>query len=236
MRAMELPALLGQGVLVNWVDVPPDLEVAFNDWYTHEHVPERVGIPGFRRGRRFVRTGPPPHDEGKYLTIYETEDLDVLQSAPYMERLNDPTPETTRMVASLTYFSRTACRVTASAGRGTAGHVATIELGPSAGGADRVRDWLTGAFAQLRTFLDVVAIHLFEPDLGVTSAKDQTAEGKQTGETPPVRWIVLAELSDRSRADRVHEVLCGPEGLPQIGIEDPVFATFETMMALVSLE
>lgn len=230
---MMLPALLGTAVMVNWVDVPPELEDAFTEWHTHEHMPERVAIPGFRRGRRFVRTGPRPHDPGKYLTIYETADLEVLRSAAYLARLNDPTAQTTRMVSSLSYFSRAVCRVTTSAGHGTAGNVATIEFGPTDLQVTAVREWLAEAFAALRASHHVVAAHLFESDPEVTNAKDQTAEGTQTAAAHTLRWMVLAELTDKGRADPVHTALCGPASLLRMGIDDLTFRTFETMSELL---
>ena len=48
-------ALLGKGALANWHDVPDDAHADFNAWHTHEHIPERVGVPGFLRGRRVIQ-------------------------------------------------------------------------------------------------------------------------------------------------------------------------------------
>ena len=37
-----------------WTDIAPEEEAAFNEWYTSEHMPDRVlRVPGFTRGRRF---------------------------------------------------------------------------------------------------------------------------------------------------------------------------------------
>lgn len=65
---------------------------AYNSWYSYEHVPERLAVPGFRRCRRFRAHGPGPLTT--YLTMYDLTDLSVLTSPAYLERLNNPTPLT----------------------------------------------------------------------------------------------------------------------------------------------
>ena len=38
-----------------WADVEASGEADYNDWHTREHMPERCGVPGFLRGRRWPR-------------------------------------------------------------------------------------------------------------------------------------------------------------------------------------
>jgi hypothetical protein len=45
----RIPAILGKAVLLAWTDVPVVNEVEFNEWYSFEHIRERIGIPGFKR-------------------------------------------------------------------------------------------------------------------------------------------------------------------------------------------
>ena len=45
-----------------------------DDWHTHEHLPERLSIPGFLRGTRWVALQGQP----RYLVLYEVERLDTL--------------------------------------------------------------------------------------------------------------------------------------------------------------
>jgi hypothetical protein len=125
-----MKALLGKGVLAVWNDIAPELEAEYNDWYTNQHLPERVGIEGFLRGRRFRRVS-----EGgpRYFTLYEVENTDVLKSAPYMERLNTPTDWTKKVAPQFQNSTRTACSVTTSVGRGIGGYATTIEVGAAAG-------------------------------------------------------------------------------------------------------
>ena len=41
-------------VLVIWHDLLPEAKIEWEQWHTHEHMPERVGIPGFLGGRRYM--------------------------------------------------------------------------------------------------------------------------------------------------------------------------------------
>src|SRR5256886_6362022 len=133
-------SFLGSAILAFWADVEPAGEADFNDWHTREHMPERVGVPGFLRGRRYVAvTGAP-----KYFMMYETESLGTLASPAYVERLNNPTPWTRKSLAIFRNSNRTACRNTLSIGRGVGGAMATIRLGPAAGRVQALRQGLAG--------------------------------------------------------------------------------------------
>ena len=63
--------LLGSGVLAIWNGVAPGYEAEFVEWHVKEHIPERVGVPGFLRGRRYVAVDGAP----AYFNFYETENL-----------------------------------------------------------------------------------------------------------------------------------------------------------------
>jgi hypothetical protein len=92
------PGLPGQALMLYAVDVDPADEARFSSWYTHEHLPERVAVRGFLRGRRYVRV----HGEGQqHLTLYDARDTSVFTSAEYLARLDDPTPLTRAVAATL---------------------------------------------------------------------------------------------------------------------------------------
>ena len=83
-------ALLGNAAMLLSFDVAPDAIDEHDDWHTHEHLPERLSIPGFVRGTRWVA----PEGQPRYFVMYEVEELATLASAAYLERLNNPTPWT----------------------------------------------------------------------------------------------------------------------------------------------
>jgi hypothetical protein len=80
-------ALLGSAAMLLWYDIIPE-EIAEHDyWHTRQHFPERVGIPGFIRAQRWVTSS----QGSRYFVVYEVTDIDVLSSAPYLERSGSTT-------------------------------------------------------------------------------------------------------------------------------------------------
>lgn len=114
--------LKGKGFIIMWHDIAADQEADYHLWHTREHMPERLGIPGFTRGRRGVNWSA---GFQRYLTIYEGEDLSVFSGAAYLERLNNPTPWTQRMAPAFRNFLRVACETVVSEGEGVGGAVGT---------------------------------------------------------------------------------------------------------------
>ena len=87
------------GILAIWHDVGGAIGDDYERWYFREHLPERVGVPGFLAGRRYEAVSGAP----RFLTYYEGESPEVFVSKPYLDRLNDPTPWST---AVLQHFRR----------------------------------------------------------------------------------------------------------------------------------
>lgn len=203
--------LLGGGVLAIWSDIDAENEHEFNNWYTHQHLPERVGTPGFVRGRRFVTApGVVPKPGAKYYTLYETDSIETLASEPYMLRLNNPTDWTKKMVPLFRNGNRTACRVTVSEGHGIGGYAGTIEFGPESGKENDLRAWLRSDAIPglLKRRPNLVAIHLLEADEATTRAKDQTEESKSAGMRGPLaRWVLMVEgMFDEAVRDACQEL------------------------------
>ena len=99
--------MVSTGILAVWNNCAPGHEAVYEQWYQTEHLIERLGVPGFERGRRYEAI------EGakRFFTYYETESPEVLQSAAYLERLNHPTPLTKRIMSGILIdMSRTVCR------------------------------------------------------------------------------------------------------------------------------
>jgi hypothetical protein len=103
-------SLLGKGAMVIWHDIAAGCESDYNEWHSKEHMLERVAVPGFRRGLRYVAVAGSP----KYMNLYEVDDLATLTSGPYLARLNDPTPWTRRALPNMRNNSRTLCQLVSS--------------------------------------------------------------------------------------------------------------------------
>ena len=104
--------LLGKAALAMWWDMAPEMRAEFEDWHSHEHFPERLAIPGFRRGQRWrSATG----GDGVFV-MYELEGHEVLSSPHYLARLNAPTPWSTSMMPHHRNMVRSQSRVLESCG------------------------------------------------------------------------------------------------------------------------
>lgn len=116
--------MLGRAAVAIWFDTAPEVRAELEDWHSHEHMPERLRIPGFLRGTRWVALSGEP----SYFVLYEAARLAALTSGPYLERLNDPTPWSRRMMPHHHRMTRSACRVRASFGAGVALAMATLRF------------------------------------------------------------------------------------------------------------
>jgi hypothetical protein len=181
-------ALLGEGALVIWHDPAPEVESDYNEWHSKEHMFERVGVPGFRRGQRAVAISGAP----KYFNFYEVDDIATLDSKAYLDRLNDPTPWTRRLVPNIHNNSRTLCRVTASLGAGGVPAFWTmILLSPAADRAGELRTWLADeALPKLVERPSILGAHLVEGERS-TSGTDTVEKQLRGGGNEFVDWVVL---------------------------------------------
>lgn len=119
-------ALKGRAFLAIWHDIEPAAESEYSNWHTRQHMPERLGIPGFLVGRRAVDW---KRTHQRWLTLYETRTLEVLSSDAYRARLNNPSHWSNRTQPTFRNFARSACIVTASIGLGIGGALCTIRVG-----------------------------------------------------------------------------------------------------------
>jgi antibiotic biosynthesis monooxygenase (ABM) superfamily enzyme len=79
---MEGIEMKGRILMEIRVNIAPEKEQEFNQWYNNVHVPEIVAVPGFISGRRFQRVS---GDEIKYMALYELESLDALRSEAFKQ-------------------------------------------------------------------------------------------------------------------------------------------------------
>ena len=80
--------LPGSAALAMWWDMAPEMKSEFEHWHSHEHFPERLGVPGFRRASRWTSV---PGGEGIFV-MYELTSYAILSSDAYVSHLNTPSP------------------------------------------------------------------------------------------------------------------------------------------------
>jgi len=176
--------LLGQAAVAMWWDMEAALRGEFEDWHSHEHFPERLGIPGFRRGSRWASLD---SAEG-FFVLYELESYETLTSPPYLARLNAPTPWSAKMMPHHRNMIRSQCRVLESFGRGLGGFMLTLRLSPLPGQDEALRQHLRATLAQLPDRPGVTATHLLQTQ---TPPASMTQEQKIRGGDAVADWIVL---------------------------------------------
>lgn len=130
--------LLGSAAMLLSFDVATEAIDEHDRWHTHEHLPERLAIPGFLRGTRWVAAEGTP----RYMVLYEVRDLPVLSSDAYLARLNAPSPWTQRMMPHYRGMSRGLCTVRGSFGEGLGGTSALVRFEAGPDDAQRVQRWL----------------------------------------------------------------------------------------------
>lgn len=119
-------ALLGQAALAMWWDMAADRLADFQHWHSHEHFPERLGVPGFLRASRWRAS-----DGGEgFFVLYELRSHDVLSSPAYVARLNAPSPWSARLMPHHRNMVRSQCRVLATSGSALASHCFTVRMPP----------------------------------------------------------------------------------------------------------
>jgi hypothetical protein len=161
-------ALLGRGALAMWWDIAPAVREDFEHWHSHEHFPERLAIPGFRRASRWHAAD---GGEGVFV-LYELDDHGVLASPAYVARLDAPSPWSTRLMPEHRRMVRSQCQVLASHGFGVARCAETLRLSTAPGREVALRDAIDALGRSVHARAGLVGLHLLHhdaPAIGTTS-------------------------------------------------------------------
>lgn len=178
-------AMLGKAAIAMWWDIAPAWRAEFEDWHTHEHFPERMGVPGFLRGTRWTSA---QGGEG-FFVLYELDAYETLVSPGYLQRLNAPTPWSTKLMPQHRNMIRSQCRVVESVGGGLARYALTIRLSPLPGSEEALRAYLKAHAAATAAQPGLSGAHLIVTD---TPAMNATTEQKiRGGKDRAADWIYI---------------------------------------------
>jgi len=75
----QLPPSSAGGLLLNAMNIAPELEAEFNEWYDKEHIPALAAVPGVLGARRFRGTS----GNRKYVALYHLAEPGVVESAEW---------------------------------------------------------------------------------------------------------------------------------------------------------
>lgn len=182
-------SLAGMGVVAIWHDLLPDAKDEFYEWHNREHMPERVGIPGFRRGRRYVALSGGP----EFFNLYEADSAETLGGQDYLNRLNVPTPWTQRVVPSFRNLARSICRVAFTGGPGSGGVMLTLRFDiTDAQRADTLAALTQRILPPLTYRAGVSGVHLCLADEAISRV--ETAEKKALADATRIpSWVIMIE-------------------------------------------
>ena len=177
--------LAGKGMLLTSMNIDAANEAGFNRWYDREHLEERVAIEGFLEARRYVAHAANP----KYLSLYSTATLEVLDSPAYRARLANQTEWSRRCMADFKDMLRVVARITISKGTGRGAALGLVRLRPTADNGAAWRDALQEKLSP-GDREGIISMHLLETEPELSGA---------TADIPAVRnegardWFVLID-------------------------------------------
>ena len=172
--------MLGKAAIAMWWNVSPEVRPEWEEWHTYEHFPERLSIPGFLRGSRWV-------SDDSYFVLYELDSPATLTGAAYLERLNNPTPWSRKMMPHHLNMVRSLCAVRASHGQGLPQAMATIRFSPG------------DELPQLPAGKGVTGAHLLQsqPIPGTPTTEQKIRGGDATAD-----WVLLVGGYDAEAVER----------------------------------
>ena len=208
-------ALAGKGLVAIWNGIRPDMREDFFEWHPREHMVERLGIPGFLRGRRCIAI-----DGGtEFLTLYELRSTDVLLSEVYKTRLGNPTPWSTKTLPAFTDNTRGACQIECSEGHAMGGFLLTLRFEAQAGRSDALIAVVKKVMPAFAPTPRITGAHFVRNDVALTGGN----AGNQRGRVILLpELIVLIEGSDAAAVKATGERLLSTENLITMGAKPAV--------------
>ena len=185
-------ALLGKGALLNWGGVMPKHDLDYNLWHSLEHMPERMNVIGFLRAFRCVGLKG-TNDNDKYFMMYDVKSKDILSSKQYLNRLNNPTDWTSKILSKYVYPSRAICEVikTTSLTNGLSGFFVTIRYLSQNNDIENFYNISNEAMSENGIF----SIHCFQSDkeISLLKTKEKVIRSFQGNEDEIIDYAVVIE-------------------------------------------
>jgi hypothetical protein len=221
--------LLGQAAMLLLFDIVQEAIPEHDDWHTHEHLPERLAIPGFVRGTRWAAV----HGQPGYLVMYEVEGLATLASSAYLERLNNPSPWTSKMMPHYRGMIRGFCSVAGSFGFGMGRAGLLVRFKPAGqAGASLRRTLLEGVLPQLPSRPGIGSVHLFEAALAPQMTNEQRIRGADAG----FDWAVLVTGYRQEALASLVQADLGSAQLEKLGAAEILAAMYRMEYSLTQRE
>lgn len=225
-------ALAGKAVVAIWNDITPEGRTNFYEWHNREHMPERLGIDGFLRGRRYNAVPGELAGVPEYFTLYEVSEADVLAGAAYRAKLNSPTDWTKTSVAHFRNVARSLCRNDISIGSASGGFLATLRFDCHESSNAALMEQLNAVFVKLIQAPGIVACHVSRADLAVSTTKTTEQQGRPENAVP--RWVVMIEASTAEAARAALGEQLGAPALASFALTDTVGGVYAVQFDLLA--
>jgi hypothetical protein len=221
--------LLGSAAMLLSFDIAEEAVEEHDRWHTHEHLPERLSIPGFLRGSRWVASQGAP----RYMVLYEVQALEVLTSPAYLARLDNPTPWTTAMMRHYRGMRRGLCAVAGSVGLGQGGTAALLRFGVDAAAGAGLQQWLVDAvLPRLPQQAGLSGAHLLQGAAAAPMTNEQRLRGADAG----VDTALVITGYDAAAVAACAQQLAAAGFLPTQGARDTRVAVYTLSQALAATE
>lgn len=208
-------SLSGLGVVAIWHDITEEGRQNFYEWHDREHIPERVGIPGFLRGRRYIAVSGTP----QYFNLYEVRDRAVLTGPDYLARLNNPTEWTSRSTQDFRNTSRSLCDVKLSLGAGSGGFVGTTRFDCESSEDEKILGELSNVILpKVVKAPAICAGHICRADEGASTVQTAEQRGRPANMVP--RWVIIIEGSTQEGIGNVLANHLGPAMFRDLGVPE----------------
>ena len=180
------------GILAVWNDRSDKVTADYERWYMTEHIPERLGVPGFRTALRYEAIDA----DRQFFTFYELDSPAVLTSEVYLERLANPTAQTRAIMPDFLGMIRSVFVEGSRDGRGVGGAAVVIRY------ANKAPDVLALSVAGLVDPSEITAIRVWNAAPG--NAPTDTAESRtRPGRDEVASGAVVIETARATAAQQL---------------------------------
>jgi hypothetical protein len=215
--------MIEKGILCAWFDITPERCEDWRQWHSGEHMPERLSLAGFKRGRRFIACDGAPH----FFVLYEVESTAVLGSEAYLERLNNPTAWTLASSSAFSNNCRATFRLVWSRGTGVGGFLLAIRFASISN-----RQWDDPCnrclLDNVQAVPGVCGVNLAYADDATTDIK--TVESSQRSDSEVgLAAILLVEASSEDILRRLSNSLLSSSALTAPGMKNRIQASMHQL-------
>lgn len=209
--------LLGDGVLIVWVDLKEDARREADRWYVEEHLPERITQAAYLRARRFQAVADGAASP-RYMAVFEAQTPAALAGEGYQRITSRINARSQAMRDAFTRCIRSTHRRLACFGAGEGGVMVSARLRfHSPADRDRYEAWAANDFAAWLGSNDaVISGHALA---GAPEVRQRMDQFRQTGQGD--EWadgVLLVELGQDGDADAVLLRQLSVSGLTDAGV------------------